>query len=71
MPCTCVEPTLLQERNKLLTHRSCGRGNNNNIYTRALNERGGFVARAKVVRREGEIQYLYISDARPLSGDSA
>ena len=26
MPCTCAEPTLLQERNKLLTLRSCGRG---------------------------------------------
>ena len=38
----------------------------NNVYTRALNERKGFVAHAKAVRKHGEIYRLYISDAEPL-----
>lgn len=39
----------------------------NNVYTSALNAQQGFMAHAKAVRKGGQIQRLYISDAEPLN----
>ena len=40
----------------------------NNIYTSALNNHSAFTVKAKVVRKNGEIKRLYISDADGLPG---